>query len=268
MQLFLEAKEQFYCQLSGCKRVSSRNSQSFAYECQGSQCSCVEGKDVDLCSTKRLIDLSPVLQQVKGKALVECDHGNCSFKQRNLDDFFQGGIQMECLSGECLSPEILPGLLAPKSNTYIRVLYWMGIVIFSSALLVFGGLLGYLIFLDRQILRENHSYLARSTTPPPCPASLPCKLSFFDIRYSIPTFPFEILLGVSGIVHPGQLLGIMGNSGSGKTTLLEILGQKTKSGSVNGEINLNNAECSQREMQRISGFVEQEDVLMGTLTVR
>jgi len=84
----------------------------------------------------------------------------------------------------------------------------------------------------------------------------------------------KILKGVSGFALPGELLAIMGPSGSGKTTMIDILAMKTKRGSVGGRLFYGEggkafgreAEVDERVRESV-GFVDQEDNLMGTLTV-
>lgn len=61
----------------------------------------------------------------------------------------------------------------------------------------------------------------------------------------------------------------MGPSGSGKTTLLNALAHRaTPAGAIiEGDIMVNGKEVSLDTFQQISSYVEQEDVLIGSLTV-
>lgn len=65
-------------------------------------------------------------------------------------------------------------------------------------------------------------------------------------------------------------MAIMGPSGSGKTTLLNVLAHReaTFRASISGTISVNGAKISKPEFQCISSYVEQEDALIGSLTVR
>ena len=75
---------------------------------------------------------------------------------------------------------------------------------------------------------------------------------------------------VSGIAKPGQLLAVMGASGAGKTTLLKALTQRDKrSLKVTGEIRLNGEIVSEAsQLSKLLGYVEQDDMFIGTLTVK
>lgn len=68
----------------------------------------------------------------------------------------------------------------------------------------------------------------------------------------------------------GELMAIMGPSGSGKTTLLNALAHRKASfsGDFAGSITVNGAVVSTGVFQSISSYVEQEDALIGSLTVR
>jgi ABC-type multidrug transport system ATPase subunit len=62
----------------------------------------------------------------------------------------------------------------------------------------------------------------------------------------------------------------MGPSGSGKTTLLNVLAnRRAASGAVmRGTISINGVEVSAKTLRGVSSYVEQEDALIGSLTVR
>ena len=90
--------------------------------------------------------------------------------------------------------------------------------------------------------------------------------TFHDVGYKLNGH--RILRGISGRVAPGQLLAIIGGSGAGKSTCLDILAHKPKNGFVRGDIRLNGMTLSDGEVRKMCGFVDQEDTLMGTLTVR
>ncbi|XP_061439051.1 broad substrate specificity ATP-binding cassette transporter ABCG2-like isoform X4 [Rhineura floridana] len=89
------------------------------------------------------------------------------------------------------------------------------------------------------------------------------KTGYFGFRKHVQK---QILLDVSGIMKPG-LNAILGPTGSGKSSLLDILATRKNPKGLSGDILINgfplppNFKC-------ISGYVVQDDVVMGTLTVR
>lgn len=92
-----------------------------------------------------------------------------------------------------------------------------------------------------------------------------------DLTVVLPNFgqgPTKKLLhGLTGFAEPGRIMAIMGPSGSGKSTLLDALaGRLSRNIFMTGNILLNG------KKQRLDyggvAYVTQEDVLLGTLTVR
>jgi ABC-type multidrug transport system ATPase subunit len=70
--------------------------------------------------------------------------------------------------------------------------------------------------------------------------------------------------------YAGELVALMGPSGCGKTTLLNVLARRAASSGakVLGETYMNDAEVDSRTFKRVTSYVEQEDVLIGSLTVQ
>lgn len=62
----------------------------------------------------------------------------------------------------------------------------------------------------------------------------------------------------------------MGPSGSGKTTLLNVLANRRAASRAvaRGTIAINGVEVSAKTLRDVSSYVEQEDALIGSLTVR
>ncbi|XP_068445183.1 broad substrate specificity ATP-binding cassette transporter ABCG2b isoform X2 [Clinocottus analis] len=76
-----------------------------------------------------------------------------------------------------------------------------------------------------------------------------------------------ILNGVSGIMRPG-MNAIMGATGSGKTSLLDVIaGRKNPAGLKQGKVMVDGKVVSS-ELRLSSAYVVQDDILMGTLSVR
>jgi ABC-type multidrug transport system ATPase subunit len=82
--------------------------------------------------------------------------------------------------------------------------------------------------------------------------------------------PISILTSSYGYVAAGQVLTLMGPSGSGKTTLLNALANRVAANStqVVGDILVNGRRATRADLRQISSYVEQEDALIGSLTVR
>ncbi|XVF04755.1 hypothetical protein REPUB_Repub05bG0112500 [Reevesia pubescens] len=92
-----------------------------------------------------------------------------------------------------------------------------------------------------------------------------------DLTVVLPNFgnkPTKRLLqGLSGYAEPGRIMAIMGPSGSGKSTLLDSLaGRLARNVVMTGNILLN----GKKKRLDFGGvaYVTQEDVMLGTLTVR
>nr|XP_045624412.1 protein scarlet-like [Procambarus clarkii] len=78
----------------------------------------------------------------------------------------------------------------------------------------------------------------------------------------------RVLNNVSGAVRPGSLVALMGASGAGKSTLMNALAHRTAAEVVvDGEI-LVNGRRSGRSMNAISGYVHQDDIFVGSLSVK
>ncbi|KAK1674484.1 P-loop containing nucleoside triphosphate hydrolase protein [Colletotrichum godetiae] len=81
--------------------------------------------------------------------------------------------------------------------------------------------------------------------------------------------PKKIVDRVNGLVEAGEICALMGPSGCGKTTLLNVLaGRPTNASSVSGSVLVNGVKPSRSQFRQMSCFVEQEDALIGSLTVR
>lgn len=99
----------------------------------------------------------------------------------------------------------------------------------------------------------------------------PAYLVWEDLTVVIPSFgnapTKRILQCLSGYAEPGRIMAIMGPSGSGKSTLLDSLaGRLSAKVVMTGNILLN----GQKKNLQYGGvaYVTQENVLLGTLTVR
>ncbi|KAH9219946.1 P-loop containing nucleoside triphosphate hydrolase protein [Leptodontidium sp. 2 PMI_412] len=82
--------------------------------------------------------------------------------------------------------------------------------------------------------------------------------------------PKAILDNVEGIVKAGEICALMGPSGCGKTTLLNVLAHRDAAAGarVEGVTLINGSSPSAGAFRRMTCYVEQEDALIGSLTVR
>jgi ABC-type multidrug transport system ATPase subunit len=99
-----------------------------------------------------------------------------------------------------------------------------------------------------------------------------CRLVFRNLVYTVVNkmdgkTKVQLLKGVSGRAHPGEMCALMGASGAGKSTLLDVIAGRKTTGEINGDILFNGGEVTPAIM-RSSAYVMQDNVHIGVLTVR
>ena len=240
------------------------------------KCRCIPGRF--LCGEDGSIDIGDFLEQdIKGpgKFRTITTQGGTSgdgsrFEEPAMNDlissvFGDESIFLKCHSGECVRKIDLPGYEKPikKINTPLiaGVIAGCGLFVVAVILLVF--------FLSRRSAKrygpiqlseeeedDNDKLLADHK---------PAALCFDHVSYNLKDQ--QILHDISGSVHPGQLMAIMGASGAGKTTFLDLLARKNKRGTTTGNFHVNGETVSDNDFRSVIGFVDQEDTMLPTLTV-
>ncbi|XP_074623196.1 protein white-like isoform X4 [Acropora palmata] len=90
----------------------------------------------------------------------------------------------------------------------------------------------------------------------------------FDKQYQETAKVKQVLCNVNGKVEAGTLLAVMGASGAGKSTLMNVLAHRNISQmEIRGTVKLNNCPI-QSEITSISAYIQQEDLFVGSLTVK
>ncbi|OAL27244.1 hypothetical protein AYO20_09842 [Fonsecaea nubica] len=278
-QFWVDQKESFYCALDNCtstyQDTNVRNTTK--YQCQNIKCSCIP--DRFLCGEDGSVNIDEFLEQeIKGPASFYSQHtyGGSSkdgsrFEEpamNNLISMIFGDeyISLQCRAGECLYETEVPGYTRPikEINTPLIAGIIAGCALFVVAVTLISWYLSRRAALKRWgAIRlgengENDASLSMIN-------HTPMSLQFENVSYGLKGK--EILSGISGIAHPGQLTAIMGASGAGKSTFLDILARKNKRGTVLGHMYVNGEKILDGEYRNVVGYVDQEDTLLPTLTV-
>lgn len=279
-QFWIDQKESFYCDLSGCDFQYDLQSNTTHYKCEDVQCSCMPGRM--LCGENGSIDISDFLTyEIQGPADFSCDidSKDCKFSEPHMNDlinsvFGDPQINLHCESSECVHKSEIPGYELPGKKRFTLVDFTKLFSVFVGCSVVLILSLNKVksspLFLNSLTLGDDDSDDSRLTN-----ANMVLEnykqaiLSFDNVSYSIKNKP--ILNNAFGFVKPGECLAIMGSSGAGKSTLLDILACKTKGGNISGDIYVNGKRIqspSEIEIYKDSiGFVNQDDIMIPTLTV-
>lgn len=226
------------------------------WECSDIQCNCIKG--TKMCGGGR-IDLSSTVNSASQGIKLDCKidaTNSCNLKFQFLSALLPSGVDLtECKFGECVDSFLQPTAddadSARKIDTNAVIALSILAVVLITLALTFMALV-----LDRSKRRAQ-----------PIPKDQPgVSLRFENISYSIGDK--QIVSGVSGRIKAGEVLAIMGPSGSGKTTFLDILASKRKTGTVSGFVQINGSVIDKKTFHRISGYVDQEDIHLPSLTVR
>ncbi|KAL3649710.1 ABC transporter G member 24 [Castilleja foliolosa] len=93
------------------------------------------------------------------------------------------------------------------------------------------------------------------------------EIAFKDLTVTLKGKHKNLMRAVTGKIKPGRITAIMGPSGAGKTTFLSALAGKAVGCMVNGTILINGKSVSIHSYKKIIGFVPQDDIVHGNLTV-
>ncbi|KAK3362548.1 hypothetical protein B0T25DRAFT_8499 [Lasiosphaeria hispida] len=276
-QFWVDQRESFMCHLEECESTadfdfSSGGKNSTSYNCEKIECECIPKRM--LCGEGGSVDISDFLTgQIKGPASFECTQlsggdKKCAFKEPEMnnlisDMFGDSSILLSCGSGECLYHTEVPGYApqVPKINTPL-----IAGVIAGCGLFFVGAILGIWYLSRRQFkygpisLDDSDDEAIKLMTD-----HKPASLYFENVSYNFNGR--DILSGIQGMAHPGEICAIMGASGAGKTTFLDILARKNKRGQVSGDFYVNGEKVGDVDYKNAVGFVDQEDTMLPTLTV-
>jgi ABC-type multidrug transport system ATPase subunit/ABC-type multidrug transport system permease subunit len=264
------------CHLNQCESTAdfdaSGGKNSTSYKCEEVRCECIP--DRMLCGANGSIDLSEFLVKViRGPAQFECvqrpgEPKQCAFQEPEMnkmisDIFGDSSILLTCGAGECLYHTEVPGFApdVPKINTPLIAGVIAGCSLFLVAVILGTWYLSRRQFKYGPIQLDDSDDEAIKLMADHKPASL----YFQNVCYNLNGK--DILTGIQGMAHPGELTAIMGASGAGKTTFLDILARKNKRGQVSGEFYVNGEKVSDTDYKNATGFVDQEDTMLPTLTV-
>ncbi|KAJ3158376.1 hypothetical protein HDU86_002842 [Geranomyces michiganensis] len=255
--------EQFACQASSCVQTRSANQTTF--KCPTLQCYCVPGA-LFCGGPGGGADLSGPINSAQGNLAFVCPRGDanvtksCTIQFEFLNGLFPRGFKLvECLHGECALNIDDPGESGNDALLGVsRALGPVGVAAVAAA----GGLLALLAAcLGLACLQRSRA--KAMAVPPPRKG---VQISVRNLGYSVGRK--TILENIDGEIHPGRVLAIMGPSGAGKSTFLDIIAGKTKRGELDGSMLVNGRMMGKGRYRRLVGFVDQDDILMETLTVR
>ncbi|KAK9283806.1 hypothetical protein L1049_012060 [Liquidambar formosana] len=93
------------------------------------------------------------------------------------------------------------------------------------------------------------------------------EVAFKDLTLTLKGKKKQLLRCVTGKIMPGRITAVMGPSGAGKTTFLSALVGKAIGCTTTGVILINGKNESIHSYKKIIGFVPQDDIVHGNLTV-
>ncbi|KAK1621024.1 hypothetical protein QYE76_026541 [Lolium multiflorum] len=93
------------------------------------------------------------------------------------------------------------------------------------------------------------------------------EIAFKDLSLTLKGSKKKLLRSVTGKLMPGRVAAFMGPSGAGKTTFLNAIAGKATGCDTSGLVLINGKVEPIRAYKRIIGFVPQDDIVHGNLTV-
>ncbi|KAJ3100751.1 hypothetical protein HDU97_001978, partial [Phlyctochytrium planicorne] len=277
--LWYDNRQQFMCRMQNCTQYV-QDAKDYNWYCTSSSCECTPNSA--FCGGPGVtVDLSDSVRSASGDFRFKCPIGGngtlsskgadgsavagavlgegslCTASFEFLAALFPDGLSLpNCKVGECALPSDEP--LDANAATEARKLTAGEI----TGVVITGGLVGMCAVLFAVALVVQ----GRNRRKPVPPAKKGASLAFESIRYVVGGK--KVLGGVSGVARAGRVFAIMGPSGAGKSTFLDIIAGKAKSGNVHGRVTVDGQDLPPAAFRSLVGYVDQEDLLMPTLTVR
>ncbi|KAJ3066124.1 hypothetical protein HDU98_010549 [Podochytrium sp. JEL0797] len=254
--LWYENVEQFMCVLSDCTQSISNG--VYSNVCKSGSCQCA-GNSAFCGGPGTALNLAGSLNSASGGSTFSCnlDGTNCNLDLNFLSSLFPTGLPLSnCAFGECAFPSQNPYLVNSNKREPLSPAGIAGSVV--------AGLIGLATI---AVFSWSLLYQMRARKAPVPPPRQGANITFKDICYTLPNGQ-SVLTGVTSSALAGQITAVMGPSGAGKSTLLDILAGKEKRGKVTGSLMFDGAAFNPRDMSNNVAFVDQEDLLLPSLTVR
>lgn len=246
---------QFTCEHTGCTQNYQTNNVTFS--CTKTTCQCNTG--TKMCGAPGGLDLSQGVNVADGAVTISCgtvNNATCNIFLTFLMSFFPDGLNLnKCVFGECANE--LDRISAQSDSIVVLDAPGIGGVALAGILCLV--IIASLIFgiIDKSARKKMEVNMDRKAET----------LFFSNISYNIAEK--AILKNITGSVSPGELFAIMGPSGAGKSSFIDILARKKKGGEVLGSLAFGNDESiiGKAAWRRITGFVDQEDTFLPSMTV-
>ena len=252
--LWYKNTPQFSCRLLRCSQTALTDEEK--YTCETISCKCLPG--TSFCGGGGFIDLTSAVNTADGKTDLSCPLTNSTSCVLNFDflsSVIPDGLGLNsCRFGECADKVDSPASFDTVSMSLDS--YAVGGIAISGT--VIALMAAFVVFGCIDLKRRRTLPLGKERAG--------AVISFEHIGYALGSR--QILKDISGELAPGSILAIMGPSGAGKSTFLDIIARKRKRGTVSGNIKFGNEELGPHAFRSISGYVDQEDTLLSTLTVR
>lgn len=243
----------FNCTFNNC----AQDQVTYSMTCEATTCH---------CSTWCSAPEKTIIGFLSGAAVFSCNQktGYCLFEQQNLPL----ALSFQCVAAGCqVGPPTPPPYHIPTEEVVA-----IGLGVGTTSLFAIIGLVAFILVKRRNNIEKNfrktYQLLSVSERSHHCPqvtlsfSSLNCEI--FDARRKVNR---KVLNDLTGVALPGRIMAIMGPSGAGKTTFIDIIAQRKTEGKVTGTI-LVNGKPYDRTFKRLSGYVYQDDRMLGTMTVK
>jgi len=229
----------FACYFSGCDEKIDNLQKLMYISCSHTVCYCSR-----ICNQT----LGQLVRTLNGTATFNCNQKlkNCSFNIENLPSPFNA----YCQAAGC-------GPYFPQFSITEIITIVAGCAV---AILCIAASIGFTcLYVRRSSKKKYQKYIHHR---------METTLSFHALHCTINVKGKnkDVVKEANGVAKPGQLTAILGPSGAGKTSFLDILAGRKNVGKVSGHV-LVNGQPRPRYFQRISGYVMQDEKMVGTYTV-